>query len=287
MNRPCVPRRWQAQLDMTLSYQQLPGFSGSYLADCQHQGPLRVQRTLYPEGAQCPHVYILHPPGGVVAGDEIEIRLAVTAQANGVLLTPGAGKFYNAGEQGEQRQSVHLVLAEDAALELLPYDTIAYPGAQARLDTEIQLEPSSRLIYWDSVCFGLQAQQQRFDRGYVQQRLLIREQGRPQWCDHWRLTPERLSLAGLKDNPVYGCLVMVAPWALPAQQHELAARLRQQVSALDADSVVAVSCVDRLVVVRYLGADSAQLKRVFSQLWQLARPDVIKRAPCPPGIWRT
>ena len=61
----------------------------------------------------------------------------------------------------------------------------------------------------------------------------------------------------------------------------------QQVSALDADSVVAVSCVDRLVVVRYLGADSAQLKRVFSQLWQLARPDVIKRAPCPPGIWRT
>ena len=39
---------------------------GTRLARSEHEGPLRIQRVLEPEGAACPHVYLLHPPGGVV-----------------------------------------------------------------------------------------------------------------------------------------------------------------------------------------------------------------------------
>jgi len=68
--------RWQAELK--LDY-QLKG-NKTFLAKKSQKGPLTVQRPFYPEGGIC-HNYILHPPGGVVGGDELQIQL----KANRVL----------------------------------------------------------------------------------------------------------------------------------------------------------------------------------------------------------
>ena len=43
------------------------------LGKTSHFGPLRVQRAFYPEGNICAHLYLLHPPGGLVAGDYLTI----------------------------------------------------------------------------------------------------------------------------------------------------------------------------------------------------------------------
>ena len=46
----------------------------TFLTERQHHGPLLVQRPFYPEGPVC-HVYLIHPPGGVVGGDQLEISV--------------------------------------------------------------------------------------------------------------------------------------------------------------------------------------------------------------------
>jgi urease accessory protein len=57
---------WQASLNLSFANR----FNKTLLVQRKHSGPLTVQRPFYPEGDVC-HVYLLHPPGGIVGGDEL------------------------------------------------------------------------------------------------------------------------------------------------------------------------------------------------------------------------
>src|SRR3569833_2027356 len=88
----CEPPQdsWHARLEHGFEV-----FGGrSSLTSRRHHGPLRVLRAFYPEGAGVCHVYVLHPPGGVVGGDELLIDVAVEAGAHALITTPAAGKFF-------------------------------------------------------------------------------------------------------------------------------------------------------------------------------------------------
>ncbi|WP_250667740.1 urease accessory protein UreD, partial [Escherichia coli] len=139
---------WQATLD--LRFQQAGG--KTVLASAQHVGPLTVQRPFYPEEETC-HLYLLHPPGGIVGGDELTISAHLDPGCHTLITMPGASKFYrSSGAQALLRQQ--LTLAPQATLEWLPQDAIFFPGANARLSTTFHLCASSTLLAWDLLCLG-------------------------------------------------------------------------------------------------------------------------------------
>ncbi|CAJ1293830.1 Urease accessory protein UreD [Klebsiella pneumoniae] len=122
------------------------------LASAQHVGPLTVQRPFYPEEETC-HLYLLHPPGGIVGGDELTISAHLAPGCHTLITMPGASKFYrSSGAQALVRQQ--LTLAPQATTEWLPQDAIFFPGANARLFTTFHLCASSRLLAWDLLCLG-------------------------------------------------------------------------------------------------------------------------------------
>ena len=93
-----------------------------------HYGPLRVQRPFYPEGGTA-HIYLLHPPGGVVGGDGLDIGITARRQAHGLFTTPGATKFYlSAGDTAGVQQA--LTVEAGGTLEWFPQENIFFPGAQ-------------------------------------------------------------------------------------------------------------------------------------------------------------
>ncbi|HBG30343.1 MAG TPA: urease accessory protein, partial [Gammaproteobacteria bacterium] len=60
------------------------------------------------EGASVCQVTLLHPPGGLVGGDRLELTAALDEGAQALITTPAAGKVYrSAGATAEQRQGFH------------------------------------------------------------------------------------------------------------------------------------------------------------------------------------
>ena len=105
---------WHArlQLDYTLE-------DARTVARFAHDGPLRILQSLYPEGGGICHNVLVHPPGGLVGGDTLELTATVGPGAHGLVTTPGATRFYrSSGEQALQR--TRLTLAPGARLEWLP-----------------------------------------------------------------------------------------------------------------------------------------------------------------------
>jgi urease accessory protein len=76
-----APRDFAASTAIVLAGQSHLGFADdagtTRLFNKIHHGPLRVQKALYPEDAKVCQAIIVHPPGGVVGGDQLEIDIGV------------------------------------------------------------------------------------------------------------------------------------------------------------------------------------------------------------------
>jgi urease accessory protein len=138
------------------------------LAHDKHVGPLRVLKPLHPEGPGICHHVLVHPPGGLVGGDTLEVDLELEAGSHALLTTPGATRFYrSAGAAATQQVTARL--AEGARLEWLPLETIAYRGCIAHNRLRFELAPGAQMMGWDLLALGLPASSEPFDAGIVEQ----------------------------------------------------------------------------------------------------------------------
>ena len=107
---------WAASLE--LEFESRQGLTR--MTHSHHRGPLRVQRAFQETDGSC-HVYMLHPPGGVVAGDELVINIVAKAGTHAVLTTPAAGKFYRVLANKQPQTQKNILLVKSAGLmEWLP-----------------------------------------------------------------------------------------------------------------------------------------------------------------------
>jgi urease accessory protein len=257
------------------------------------RGPLRVQRLFYPEEPRRPgeaapaHCYLLHPPGGLVSGDDLSIMLTVNAGARVLATTPAAGKIYRADSCGvPQRQEVGLRL-HDGEIEWLPRETIVFAGARARLSLLVDLRGDSRFLGWDTLVLGRKAGKRPFAAGEVRQTTRLTRNGRPVWSECLAFAAnDALATGGFG---LSGRNVIMNFWAFGRQSdaEALAAAAGELKKAL-ATTVPGRSGAtfrDGALAVRYLGDDAGEAGEVGRLSWSVVRPYLLGRPPSPPRIW--
>ena len=254
----------------------------------RHEGPLRVLQRLYPEGdAVCHHV-LVHPPGGIVGGDELVLEARLDTGTHALLTTPGATRFYrSAGPQA--RQQVRMQVAEGARLEWLPLETIAYRGCDAENLLAFDLSPGAQMFGWDVLALGLPAANQAYTHGRFLQQLQLPgawlERGLVDGADKL-LLDSPLGLAGHK--------VMATLWFATGDtiERHLAETLvdaaRQHIDAAPLRATAGVTRLhERVIVLRALAQRVEPAMQLLQAVWAAWRPLAWGLPPCPPRVWRT
>jgi len=273
-------RRWPARLDLAFRR----GRGRTVLAHSRHRGPLRVQRLFHPEPSGKAHCYLLHPPGGVVLGDELDIHASVDG-GEALLTTPSAGRFYNSGAfREEQWQRVNLDV-RDGRLEWLPQETLLFSGARARLHTRIGLQGAADLAYWDILVLGRPACGERFLHGSCEQTLSVERDGRPLLRERIALSAQdRLSRSplGLAGASTLGLGVFTDPADEDTQRAWLA-----DVNGPGGEGHFSLTQRGTLLLARYRGEDAQRCRSGFSRLWRLVTAAATGHEPAEPRIWHT
>ncbi|WP_077032849.1 urease accessory protein UreD [Pelomonas sp. KK5] len=275
---------WHGHL--TLDYRR--DADGCTTALDRHEGPLRVLQRLYPEGPGVCHHVLVHPPGGVVGGDTLDLDMTLAGGSHALLTTPGATRFYrSAGPTAVQ--SVRARLAAGTRLEWLPLEALVYDAALAENRQRFELAPGAEMIGWDIAALGLPAAGKPFTRGHYLQQIEL--PGR--WLERGRIdagTDRALldSPLGLAGRTVLATMWFAAGEALPAARREaLLEAARAAAGEHKALPCGATAPEPGLVVLRLLADRVEPAFALLTQVWRAWRRQAWQLEPCPPRIWRT
>lgn len=274
---------WHAKLDVDYRME-----SGRCVVHHAHTGPLRILQSLYPEGGHICHNVIVHPPGGLVGGDTLDLKFSAAGGTHGLVTTPGATRFYRSdGAQALQRTA--LTLAAGARMEWLPLEAIAFNGCLAENRLTMSLAPGAELLGWDITALGLPAADKPFDTGHFCQHIEVPGV----WLEraHVRAADTLLmnSPLGMAGQRCMATLFFVAGSKL--ERHRRQAALDAAREIIDAhplcSSAGATSPDGQLVLVRVLAPVVEPAMSLLRQVWRIWRSQLWQVAADNPRIWST
>ncbi|MDO8372447.1 MAG: urease accessory protein UreD [Polaromonas sp.] len=272
---------WKATLSLDYSLQ-----AGKTIAHFRHDGPLRILQSLYPEGDAVCHNVLVHPPGGLVGGDTLDIAVTAATGSHGLITTPGATRFYrSAGETALQR--TRLRLEAGARAEWLPMEALCYSGCLAENHLRLDLAPGAELMGWDITALGLPSANQPFEQGSFCQHIELPGV----WLERARIRADDLLLMnsplGLAGQRCIATLFFAAGSKLERQRRQLALdQARQVLEAHPLSATAGATSPDaQVVVVRVLAPLVEPAMVLLKQVWKVWRQHFWEKDAPSPRIW--
>lgn len=221
------------------------------LVDLYQRDPCRVLFPT-PEPGEPPLAVLVTTSGGVTDGDSLVMSVEVGPGAEAEAATQAAEKIYRAARSAEHcAMDVTVRVAEDAALDWLPQETIVFEGARLKRRTVADVAPGGSLLACEMVVLGRAASGERFTSGLLLDAWSIRRAGKLVWTDTLRVEGETPTGAGF--GAANALATVIGVWDEPQGRFEQARALLESADAVRAG----VTLVNGIVVARLLGEATA------------------------------
>jgi urease accessory protein len=279
-------QNWHARLELEFT----SGYAGkTVLSHRRHDGPLLVQKALYPEGLHTCHASILHPPSGIAGGDQLTITIQVHEHAHAVINTPGATRWYKSnGKASAQR--VTLTVQKNAKLDWLPQENIVFEDADATTQTIIALHSGARVVGWEIVQLGSVCASEHWHSGQVSMDLSLTLDDRLLWIDTGRLNAQhrlRKSQSGMASFPVAATLWAFGPQLNDNICEQISLSLPWHDSLRAGFTQIQKGDRQALTLIRVLGKHVQEVRALLIELWAQLRPLTLGIPAKPIRLWAT
>lgn len=270
---------WLAKLSLTYERTLI----GTVLKRSMHEGPLRVQKALYPEGDDICHTIIIHPPAGIAGGDTLDIDITIGAGCHTVLSTPSATKWYKSFKN-PATQSIRFELGDAAKLDWLPQENLFFKGANSNLLTKLNLPANASFIGWDAMMLGRHASGEEWSSGQIHMRNEVRRDGKLVWIENGHIDAHDRyfkSLPQLGSWPICSTL-----WALgPHCSNALAEQFSGLMPWTDSLRGGVTFMPQGVLVVRVVSTDIESARNFMVDIWTKLRPIVHGVNAQPLRLW--
>lgn len=225
---------------------------------------------------------VLTTSGGLTGGDRVELDVVAEPGASAVATTQAAEKIYrSAGEPCTV--DVRVTVESGAWLEWIPQETILFDGARLRRATCVRAAGDARVMAGEILVFGRLARGEVFRRGALRDAWRVERDGVPVWMDALRYGAREGILldhaAGM--DGVRSLATALYAAADADAQVEPARRLLRWCRCR-----WGVTCVNGVLVVRFLARDPQTLRAEYRGFWGAFRRGVRGLPARAPGVWQ-
>ena len=124
------------------------------------------------DDSACLYTPLVNPSGGLVGGDRLSVRAALSPDAHVLFSTPSANRVYRSlGETAVQ--TVDLNVGSGAILEWMPDVTIPYAGSLFKQTIHVSLAPGATVLLWDAIASGRVARGERWAFTSLENEIMI------------------------------------------------------------------------------------------------------------------
>jgi len=122
------------------------------LSDLRQQGCLKAR---FPRPEAWPEAVLLNSSGGIAGGDQLAIELEVGQGARATVSAQAAERFYRARPADPpSRVATTITVADHAAAEWLPQESILFDAAALHRTLDIRMEATASVLAVETLVFG-------------------------------------------------------------------------------------------------------------------------------------
>ena len=254
------------------------------LAYLYQNQPLRV---LFPTDPTTEKLAVwINMAGGIVGGDQHDVNLECGKDAVAMVTGQAAEKIYRScGAVAKLTQTV--TVAPGSWLELLPQGTILFNGCRLHRVNQFNVSPGAQFLAGEIITFGRVAMMETFLHGLLRDEWRIYRDGKIQWADFLHIgdniKPIFETSARLNNAKSIGIFLYAADDAF--DRIDVARQILSEQETGPNEIFFGATAWKRLLLVRWLGQDPAQLRKHFGAFWAEFRSIVGDQKAALPSLW--